>query len=49
MHSSTLEQAVEAFTRELYAKNRSTATIVAYRCDVQQFIHWLHENNLYAV
>ncbi len=49
MHNSTLEQSLEAFTRELYAKNRSEATSMAYRCDVQQFINWLHENNLYAV
>ncbi len=43
---TTLETALEDFTRALEGKNRSAATIRAYRTDVLQFIIWLHENNL---
>ena len=44
-HAQTLEQALEAFLRSLQGKNRSAATIMAYRTDVTQFIGWLKEND----
>src|SRR5262245_60439771 len=36
---------VEAFLRSLVGKNRSPATIRAYRADLIQFTAWLAENN----
>jgi site-specific recombinase XerD len=42
----TLEQGLAAFLNALLAKNRSSATIRAYTTDVQQFITYLHENNV---
>ncbi len=44
--SRSLETALADFLRALHGKNRSIATIRAYRTDVLQFIIWLHENNL---
>ncbi len=41
----TLEQGQEQFLRSLEGKNRSQATARAYRCDLTQFVAWLHENN----
>jgi len=46
--NSNLELTLEAFLRALAGKNRSAATIAAYRADVAQFIAWLPENNLIA-
>lgn len=42
----TLEKGLEAFLDALSGKNRSLATIRAYRTDVLQFITFLHENNV---
>ena len=42
----TLEQGLEAFLDALSGKNRSSATLRAYRTDVLQFIIFLHENNV---
>jgi len=35
--------------RSLEGRNRSRATIAAYRADVDQFVAWLHETNAVAV
>src|SRR5215208_4302418 len=45
----TLEQALADFLRSLAGKNRSAATARAYQTDIQQFITWLHENNIVAI
>jgi integrase/recombinase XerC len=45
-HTMTLEKGLEAFLDALSGKNRSLATIRAYRTDVLQFITFLHENNV---
>jgi integrase/recombinase XerC len=45
---SLLGQSLGAFLRALEGKNRSSATIRAYRSDVSQFLTWLHENNALA-
>src|SRR6266550_5751503 len=42
----TLEKGLEAFLDGLSGKNRSRATLRAYRTDVLQFITFLHENNV---
>lgn len=42
----SLESTLVAYLRTLDGKNRSSATIVAYRTDVQQFIRWLRETNV---
>jgi integrase/recombinase XerC len=42
----TLEQALTDFLTSLTGKNRSSATIRAYQTDINQFITWLHENNI---
>jgi integrase/recombinase XerC len=42
----TLEQGLAAFLDGLSGKNRSRATLRAYRTDVRQFITFLHENNV---
>jgi integrase/recombinase XerC len=42
----TLEKALAAFLDSLSGKNRSAATLRAYRTDVLQFIAFLHENNV---
>jgi integrase/recombinase XerC len=42
----TLEQALADFLTVLAGRNRSGATVRAYQTDIQQFITWLHENNL---
>src|SRR5690348_11687455 len=41
----SIEEAISAFTTELEAKNRSQATITAYRCDLSQFAAFLRQNN----
>lgn len=42
----TLEKALALFLDSLRGKNRSTLTLRAYRADVEQFISYLHENNV---
>jgi integrase/recombinase XerC len=42
----TLEKALAAFLDSLSGKNRSAATLRAYRTDVLQFNAFLHENNV---
>lgn len=44
----TVEEAIKAFTTELEAKNRSSATIAAYRCDLAQFANFLKQTNYTA-
>lgn len=44
----TVEEATTAFTTELEAKNRSAATITAYRCDLAQFASFLKQTNYTA-
>jgi len=46
---STLEEALEGFLRSLEGRNRSQATIAAYRADLEQFINWLHQTNAVAL
>src|SRR5215204_6145767 len=41
----TLEAAVSAYLAELEGKNRSAATLTAYRTDLRQFLAWLDETN----
>jgi integrase/recombinase XerC len=43
-----LEESLKAFLRALEGKNRSEATLKAYRIDLYQFIIWLKQNNLAA-
>src|SRR5258705_12653314 len=42
----TLEKGLAAFLDAMLGKNRSAATLRAYRTDVLQFITFLHENNV---
>src|SRR5712692_4848950 len=42
----TLEKALAAFENAMLGKNRSTATLRAYRTDILQFLAFLHENNV---
>src|SRR5213592_1565034 len=42
----TLEKGLAAFLDAMLGKNRSSATLRAYRTDVLQFITFLHENNV---
>ena len=42
----TLEKGLAAFLDVMLGKNRSAATLRAYRTDVRQFIAFLHENNV---
>jgi integrase/recombinase XerC len=44
-----LERGLTVFLDGLFGKNRSKATIRAYQTDVQQFIDWVHENNVMTV
>ena len=46
MHTMTLEKGLATFLNTLSGKNRSSATIRAYATDIQQFILFLHENNV---
>lgn len=43
--SSAFVRALDRFLRSLEGKNRSTATVLAYRSDLIQFFGWLQENN----
>ena len=45
---TSLEASVKLFLRALEGKNRSDATLKAYRIDLYQFVIWLKENNLAA-
>jgi len=42
----TLEKGLAAFLDAMLGKNRSSATLRAYRTDIRQFITFLHENNV---
>ena len=42
----TLEKGLAAFLEAMLGRNRSTATLRAYRTDVLQFMTFLHENNV---
>jgi hypothetical protein len=42
----TLEKGLAAFLDAMLGKNRSSATLRAYRTDILQFITFLHENNV---
>ncbi len=42
----TLEKGLAAFLDAMLGKNRSSATLRAYKTDVLQFIAFLHENNV---
>ena len=42
----TLEKGLAAFLDAMLGKNRSAATLRAYKTDVLQFIAFLHENNV---
>jgi integrase/recombinase XerC len=46
MRTITLESGLATFLNALTGKNRSAATIRAYATDIQQFIAFLHENNV---
>jgi site-specific recombinase XerD len=46
MRTMTLEQGLATFLNGLSGKNRSAATIRAYQTDIQQFIAFLHANNV---
>src|SRR6266487_37053 len=46
MHTITLEKGLATFLDALSGKNRSVATIRAYQTDIQQFIAFLHANNV---
>ncbi len=41
----TLDKSLGAFLDALLGKNRSSATLRAYKTDVQQFLAFLKENN----
>src|SRR6266571_579010 len=42
----TLEKGLAAFLDAMLGRNRSQATLRAYRTDVRQFMTFLHENNV---
>jgi integrase/recombinase XerC len=46
MRTITLEKGLATFLNALAGKNRSAATIRAYQTDIQQFLSFLHANNL---
>jgi integrase/recombinase XerC len=46
MHTITLEKGLATFLNALNGKNRSAATVRAYQTDIQQFITFLHANNV---
>src|SRR5919202_1557483 len=45
-HTITLEKGLATFLNALAGKNRSAATLRAYSTDIQQFISFLHANNV---
>jgi site-specific recombinase XerD len=46
MHTITLEKGLATFLNALSGKNRSAATLRAYKTDIAQFIAFLHANNV---
>jgi site-specific recombinase XerD len=46
MRTITLEKGLATFLNALAGKNRSAATIRAYQTDIQQFLSFLHANNV---
>ena len=46
MRTITLERGLATFLNALAGKNRSAATIRAYQTDIQQFLSFLHANNV---
>src|SRR6516164_4774211 len=46
LNNLTLEKGLATFLDSLHGKNRSAATVRAYETDVQQFIAYLHANNV---
>ena len=46
MHTITLEKGLALFLDGLHGKNRSAATLRAYQTDIQQFLSFLHANNV---
>ncbi len=44
----TMKESLEGFLRTLEGKNRSAATLKAYKADILQFFIWLADNNLAA-
>ncbi len=42
----SLEATLDLYLRTLAGRNRSAATIIAYRTDIGQFISWLRETNV---
>jgi site-specific recombinase XerD len=44
-HTQSLEATLDHYLRTLEGRNRSAATVLAYRTDVGQFIAWLRETN----
>jgi hypothetical protein len=46
MQQLTLEKGLATFLNALSGKNRRAATIRAYQTDIQQFISFLHANNV---
>jgi integrase/recombinase XerD len=46
MRAITLETGLATFLNALSGKNRSSVTIRAYQTDIQQFISFLHANNV---
>jgi site-specific recombinase XerD len=42
----SIESTLDLFLRTLEAKNRSSATMQAYRTDLRQFVTWLRETNI---
>ncbi len=44
--TATLELTLSHYLQTLIGKNRSTATITAYRTDLSQFLTWLRETNI---
>src|SRR6266699_2129400 len=47
MRTITLEKGLATFLNALSGKNRSAATIRAYHTDIQQFLSYLHETNVF--
>ena len=45
MRTITLEKGLATFLNALSGKNRSAATLRAYKTDIAQFISFLHANN----
>ena len=46
--NTAMQESLNAFLRSLEGKNRSEATVKAYRTDLLQFFVWLQDNNIAA-